>query len=80
MPTQTSLLPEREYIAILSTAMTLTDMKRSQSHTPGDFDGEAYVLQMVEKLAEQRMSPAPVQEASPAPVETPDVEPEQEAE
>lgn len=73
MPTQTSLLPEREYIAILGVAMTLTDTKREQSHTPGSFDCESYLLQTIEKLAEQRMSPAPAENAQPDPAERPEI-------
>lgn len=55
MTTKTSLLAEREYIAILGLVFPMVDIKREQCLTPADFDAKAYALEIIEAFAQQRL-------------------------
>lgn len=52
---KTSLLPEREYIAILQLVVPMVEAKQSRALTPGDFDGKAYATELIEAFAVQRL-------------------------
>ena len=52
---KTSLLPEREYIAILALVVPLVASKQDMKLTPGDFDSLAYAKEVIESLAIQRL-------------------------
>lgn len=55
MTTKTSLLAEREYIAILGLVYQLVEVKRAQSLTPANFDPLACALEIIESFAVQRL-------------------------
>lgn len=55
MTTKTSLLAEREYIAILALVFPLVELKRCQSLTPANFDSKEYALEIIEAFATQRL-------------------------
>lgn len=52
---KTSLLPEREYIAILALVVPLVASKQDMKLTPGDFDSLGYAKEVIESLAIQRL-------------------------
>lgn len=71
-----SLLPEREYIAILQLVVPMVEAKQSRALTPGDFDGKAYAIELIEAFAAQRKEDEPVAEPEVPPVVEPEEEPE----